>query len=117
MRDVKTTRGEAFMTESMQTRIDRMFKIDGFFAYLLLICLWASYLFVFFAISHYVSDGSTRIAMIVGTVVVLIYNTAAVVAMIKHYAEDKRFIYEIDIRHLDEARAAKAAARAGGTGG
>ena len=104
------------MAENMQTRIDRMFKIDGFFAYLLLACLWASYIFVFFAIAHYVSDEQTRVAMIIGTIVVLVYNTAAVAAMIKHYAEDKRFIYEIDIRHLDEARAAKAAARAGGTG-
>ena len=105
------------MAEIMQARIDRMFKIDGFFAYLLLVCLWASYLFVFLAVRHYVSDQGTRIAMIVGTIVVLIYNTAAVVAMIKHYAEDKRFIYEIDIRHLDEARAAKAGQRAGGMGG
>jgi len=104
------------MAESMQTRIDRMFKIDGFFAYLLLACLWASYIFVFFAILHFVSDGGTRLAMIIGTVVVLIYNTAAVAAMIKHYAEDKRFIYEIDIRHLDEARALKAAQRGGGAG-
>lgn len=102
------------MTYSMQARIDRMFKLDGFFAYLLLACLWASYIFVFFAILHFVSDGSTRIGMMVGAAVVLIYNTAAVGAMIKHYAEDKRYIYEIDIRHLDEARAAKAAARSGG---
>ena len=101
------------MAENMQTRIDRMFKIDGFFAYLLLACLWASYIFVFFAIWHFVSDGGTRLAMIVGTVVVLIYNTAAVIAMIKHYAEDKAFIYEIDIRHLDEARVLKAAQRGG----
>ena len=27
--------------------------------------------------------------------------------MTKHYAEDKNFIYELDIKHLDENREAK----------
>lgn len=102
------------MLESLQARIARIFKVDGFFAYLLLACLWASSLCVFLAILHFVSNGATRLAMFIGTAAVLMYNTAAVVAMIKYYAEDKRYIYEIDTRHLDEARAPKTAARAGG---
>ncbi len=34
----------------------------------------------------------------------LVYNTAAMVAMVRHYGEDKENIYSIDIRHLDENR-------------
>lgn len=46
-------------------------------------------------------------------VLVLLFNTASVVAMLRHYDEDRAHIYGIDIHHLDEhrARARKAALR------
>lgn len=103
------------MTESMQVRIDKMFSRDRWFAIILLACLWATLIFVFFAINVFVEDGTLRLVMIAGSVAVIIFNTASITAMLKHYAEDKKAIYEIDIRHLDTARAAKAAARAGGS--
>ena len=34
----------------------------------------------------------------------LIFNTACVGAKLRHYAEDKKFIYSLDIKHLDEMR-------------
>jgi hypothetical protein len=34
----------------------------------------------------------------------LIFNTASIAAMVKHYEEDKEFIYGLDIKHLDEAK-------------
>ena len=37
----------------------------------------------------------------------LIFNTAAILAMLRHYREDRDFIYGLDIRFLDEARAGK----------
>lgn len=36
--------------------------------------------------------------------VVLLFNTAAIVAMLRHYREDRDFIYGLDIKFLDEAR-------------
>ncbi len=35
---------------------------------------------------------------------VLIFNTASVMAMLRNYAEDKAFIYGLDLKHLDEMR-------------
>jgi hypothetical protein len=37
----------------------------------------------------------------------LLFNTASVFAMTKHFKEDKEFIYGLDIKHLDDNRAAK----------
>ncbi len=37
----------------------------------------------------------------------LVYNTASIGAMVKHYGEDKDFIYTVDLRHLDLLREAK----------
>jgi hypothetical protein len=35
---------------------------------------------------------------------VLALNTAAIVAMLRHYTDDKQFIYSLDLKHLDEMR-------------
>ena len=37
----------------------------------------------------------------------LIFNTAAILAMLRHYREDRDFMYGLDIKFLDEARAAR----------
>jgi hypothetical protein len=34
----------------------------------------------------------------------LLYNTSSIVAMLRHYSEDKAHIYPIDIHHLDARR-------------
>ena len=36
---------------------------------------------------------------------VLVFNTAAIVAMLRHYREDRDFMYGLDIKFLDAARA------------
>ena len=35
---------------------------------------------------------------------VLIFNTAAILAMVKHYEDDKEFIYGLDIKHSTRSR-------------
>ena len=42
-----------------------------------------------------------RIVVVIAAAAVLIFNTASMAAMLRHYAEDKRFIYSLDIQHLD----------------
>jgi hypothetical protein len=39
--------------------------------------------------------------------VILVLNTAAIIAMLRHYREDRDFMYGLDIKFLDAARAAK----------
>ena len=48
----------------------------------------------------------TRIAVVtaIGAAAILIFNTASIRAMVKHYEEDKEFIYSLDIEHLDAMR-------------
>ena len=44
-----------------------------------------------------------RIAAVAGAVV-LLFNTAAILAMLRHYREDRDFMYGLDIKFLDEAK-------------
>jgi len=40
----------------------------------------------------------------IGGAAVLLFNTASMGALVRHYKEDKDFIYGLDIKHLDEMR-------------
>ena len=52
----------------------------------------------------YIPDGDVKIVVLVAAAAVLVFNTAAIVAMVSHYREDKEFIYGLDIRHSDAFR-------------
>lgn len=97
------------MTEDLSKRIDAMFRKDAIWGYGFVVALWMAYFYVFFAIRLVNVDSSITLAMLIGGAMVLVYNTASMIAMVRHYAEDKEFIYSIDIRHLDEMRGRKQA--------
>ena len=92
------------MAESMQARIDAMFRRDKLWAFGFVLVLWAVLAFVFFSINPLIPDNTMRVVIAVAAVILGLFNTASIVAMISHYSHDKNFIYELDIRHLDEAR-------------
>ncbi len=92
------------MTDDLQSRIDAMFRRDKLWAYGFVVVLWAVLAFVFFSVNPLIPDNTMRIVIAVAAVILGIFNTASITAMISHYGHDKNFIYELDIRHLDEAR-------------
>lgn len=92
------------MAESMQARIDAMFRRDKLWAFGFVLVLWAVLAFVFFSINPLIPDNTMRVVIAVAAVILALFNTASILAMISHYSHDKNFIYELDIRHLDEAR-------------
>jgi hypothetical protein len=85
-------------------RIETMYRNDCRGAWTLVVLLWAVILFVLIMTWPYIPD--TRIAVItaIGAAAILIFNTASIRAMVKHYEEDKEFIYSLDIEHLDAMR-------------
>jgi hypothetical protein len=92
------------MTGSMQSRIDRMFARDRLWAWAFVIALWIVLAFVYFAVSGYIQDGTAKIVAAIAAVLVGLFNTASIAAMISHYGHDKNAIYELDIKHLDAHR-------------
>jgi len=96
--------GESEMANDLQSRVDSMFNKDRLWAWAFVVVLWASLLFVFFSVSGYIQDGTARILLAIAGLLVGIFNTASIAAMISHYGHDKKFIYELDIKHLDANR-------------
>jgi hypothetical protein len=87
----------------LNQRIEAMYRSDVRGAWLLVALLWIAVLFVLFMSWPYIPDNGVRIVVLLAAGAVLIFNTASIAAMVKHYAEDKDFIYGLDIKHLDES--------------
>ena len=89
----------------LNQRIEAMYQSDKRGAWLLVALLWIAILFVLFMSWPYIPDSGVRIVVLVAAAAaVLVFNTASIGAMVKHYEEDKDFIYGLDIKHLDAAK-------------
>lgn len=88
-------------------RIKKMHSRDTAVAWAFVVGLWLTIIFVALATWHLAPSGTARIVLLVGGATILVLNTAAVVAMLRHYREDRDFMYGLDIKFLDLARAQK----------
>lgn len=91
---------DALLTE----RIDRMHARDRLGLIIFVVVLWCTMLFALFTIWPFISVPAIRAILAIACGLVLIFNTAAIVAMLRHYSDDKHFIYGLDLKHLDEMR-------------
>ena len=91
----------------LNQRIEAMYQGDKRGAWAFVLALWITVIFVLAMSWPYIPDQGVRIVALIAAAAVLIFNTASIGAMVKHYAEDKEFIYGLDIKHLDEMRGHK----------
>ncbi len=91
----------------LTTRIEAMHKRDVQVAWAFVIGLWVSIVFVAFATWSLAPSSGARLVLLIGAAIILILNTAAIMAMLKHYREDRDFMYGLDIKFLDAAAARK----------
>jgi hypothetical protein len=91
----------------LTARIEAMHKRDVQVAWAFVIGLWFSIIFVAIATWSLAPSGAARVVLLIGGAIILILNTAAIMAMLKHYREDRDFMYGLDIKFLDAARARK----------
>jgi hypothetical protein len=96
-------KGEKPMSD-LQQRIEALYRSDVRGSVLLIVCLWATILFVLFMTWPYIPLTGIKVVVAIAALAVLIFNTAAILAMLNHYKEDKDFIYGLDIKNADAAR-------------
>jgi hypothetical protein len=84
-----------------------MHASDTRIAWAFVIGLWLAIIFVMWGTWGLAPSGGARILLMIGGAMVLIYNTAAIMAMLRHYREDRDFMYGLDIKFLDAAKAAR----------
>jgi uncharacterized membrane protein len=93
------------MPEDLQSRIESMYRQDRVWCWAFVLALWATLIFVYFAVTAIVADGPIVIALIVSGALLLLFNTTSITSLVRHYTKEKDFIYGLDIRHLDDMRA------------
>ncbi len=93
----------------LTTRIEQMHRRDIMVAWAFVIGLWFAIGFVAIATWSLAPSAAARTVLLIGGAIVLIFNTAAIMAMLRHYREDRDFMYGLDFKFLDAAKAAKEA--------
>jgi len=90
----------------LDARIERMYRRDRRIAIALVIVLVMTLGVVFAAIAAWASP-EVRLALALAGSALVLFNGAAIGAMLRHNRADRRFIYTLDIKHLDEHRASR----------
>ena len=90
--------------KSSDPRIDRMFGGDRNWSLVSLLVLWLTYVFVFWRVMTDAGDNDVMLALAISGGLVLLFNTASIIAMLSHYANDKEHIYGLDLHYLDEMK-------------
>ncbi|WP_430466014.1 hypothetical protein [Tabrizicola sp.] len=88
----------------LNQRIEAMHKRDVSVAWAFVIGLWFAIIFVAIGTWDLAPSSAARTVLLCAGGVVLLFNTAAILAMLRHYREDRDFMYGLDIKFLDEAR-------------
>ena len=86
---------------SMRERIDTMFRNDRIFAYTLLIGVWLAVWFVVNQVAALGPPGALMGRVYLSALALCVFNTASIIAMVKHYEHAKEHIYRQDIEQLD----------------
>jgi hypothetical protein len=90
--------------KTMESRVDAMFAGDRLWAITVVAALWLTIFFVMLSVRPLIQNAAIETVCWIGAMALLLFNTASIVAMIRHYGQDKQHIYMVDIRHLDARR-------------
>ena len=88
----------------LKQRIESLYRSDVRGALILVAVLWVTILFVLFQTWPFVPDQGIKTVLVIAAAAVLVGNTEAILAMVRHYKADKDFIYGLDIKHYDANR-------------
>ena len=91
----------------LDQRIGAMHRNDVRVAWGFVLGLWCAVIFVAIATWGLAPNALLRVLLLIAGAVILVFNTAAILAMLRHYRDDRDFMYGLDIKFLDEARSAK----------
>ncbi|MFT3732357.1 MAG: hypothetical protein QM780_13225 [Hyphomicrobium sp.] len=82
-------------------RIGSKFAGDRMWSLTAIIVLWLLYAFVFFEVKDYAGSSEVLWALIASGGLVILFNTAAILAMLFHLSEERDEIYGLDLHYLD----------------
>ncbi len=92
------------MSDGLDPRIAKLVSGDRFWSIASLALLWGLYGFVFSRVLDHTGSPEVFWLLAVGGALVLLFNTAAIVAMVAHLSEARAEVYGLDLRYRDAAQ-------------
>jgi hypothetical protein len=98
--------------EDVTSQMQSMFERDRIMAYAFVVAMCVVLPFVLIALWQHMPNTGVKLVLLVSCAIVILYNVAAMVALVGNYRRDRDFVYRRDVAHLRE-RAALRAMRSG----
>jgi hypothetical protein len=89
---------------ALAARAEMMHSRDRWSALLILAALWVTLIYTYVAVPHGFFATPVGLVLLIAAALLLLFNTSSVFAMLRHYREDRDYIYGQDLHHLDQNR-------------
>jgi hypothetical protein len=96
---------------AIQGQMDTMYQRDRWMAIAMVVAMLIVLPFVYIALLGNMPGTGTKLVLAASGVVLLVYNIASMLALVRNYRRDKDFIYRRDVAHLRELAVARRAAK------
>jgi len=95
--------------ESVQREMDTLYRSDRWTAIASVVALLIVLPFILIAMWSHMPDTGTKVVLVGAALVLVVYNCASMLVLIRNYSADRDFIYRRDVAHLRLIRAARKA--------
>ncbi|WP_219417010.1 hypothetical protein [Pseudonocardia nigra] len=99
------------MSTTLQSRIDALARRDRLQAVIFTVCMWVTILFVLVVAVAVAPTAGIVVALVVSGLLLGLFNTASMVALVRRYAANKDLVYRPDIENLDHMHRERANGR------
>ncbi|MGI8627779.1 MAG: hypothetical protein ACR2J5_14630 [Geodermatophilaceae bacterium] len=98
---------------SVRSEMHTMYQRDAAMAVLFVVLLVVTIPFTVIALWQVMPDSATKVVLIASGAVLLVYNIASMLNLVRNYRRDKDFIYRRDVAHLREIKVVRQLKRRG----
>ena len=95
----------------IRKQMDTMFQRDRWMAIATVVALLVVLPYIYIALWDEMPGTGTKVVLAAACIVLLTYNVASMLALVRNYQRDKDFIYRRDVAHLRELAVARRAAK------
>ncbi len=99
---------------SVRAQMTSLYQRDLAMATVFVVGLLVVLPFMVIALWSVMPDAGTKVLLVAAALVLLIYNIASMLSLVRNYRRDKDFIYRRDVAHLRELKVAKRLEKSGG---
>lgn len=96
---------------AVQAQMDTLYRRDRWMAIASVVAMLVVLPFTYIALLDNMPGTGTKVVLAAACVVLLVYNVASMLALVRNYRRDKDFIYRRDVAHLRELAIARRAAK------